>query len=309
MPNAFGKMLLIANPAAGRGKDPILPQLVDALRDRDLEHEVVETRGPGHAIRLAREAVTERDLRMVVAVGGDGTIHEVVNGLVDAKAGRPHREDAVLGIVPGGSGSDFCRTFGLPRDPVRLAKHLDGDTLFPVDAGRITYMGRDGTETTRVFANIAEIGFGADVTDRSNGLPRQLGGTRYVIGTLFSLRRLKPTNARVTIDHTEVAEPMSWIIVANGQFFGGNTKIAPRALPDDQSFNVQVWRGGRRELFEPLTKARTGEHLTSPNVREYQSAVVEIDSDEPMLIEADGEVLGTTPARLDLLPKALNLKI
>lgn len=308
MTSPYGKMLLVANPVAGRGKDPILPRLVQALTDRGLEHEVAETKGPGHAIALAREAVTERDLRMVVAVGGDGTIHEVINGLIDPATG-PHRPDAVLGVVPGGSGSDFCRTFGLPRDPVRLAKHLDGETLFPVDAGRLTYIGRDGVETTRVFANIAEIGFGADVTDRSNGLPRQLGKNRYVIGTLFSLRRLKPTQATVTIDHTEVSEPMSWIIVANGQFFGGNTKIAPRALPDDQLFNVQVWRGGRKELFEPLTKTRTGDHLESANVREYQSSTVRIDSEEPMLIEADGEVLGTTPATFDLLPKAINLKI
>lgn len=308
MASPFGPMLLIANPTAGRGKDPILPALVEALHANDLEHEVAETKGPGHAIRLAREALTDRDLRMVVAVGGDGTIHEVVNGMIDPEHG-PVRDDAVLGIVPGGSGSDFCRTFGLPRDPKRLAKHLSGETVFPVDAGRITYVGRDGKETTRVFANIAEIGFGADVTDRANGLPRQLGKNRYVISTLFSLRRLKPVTATVTVDHTSVTEPMSWIVVANGQFFGGNTKIAPRALPDDGTYNVQVWRGGRKELFEPLTKARVGEHLTSPNIREYQSGTVTVDGPEPMLIEADGEVLGTTPARFDLLPKVLNVKI
>ncbi|MFT5222044.1 MAG: diacylglycerol kinase (ATP) [Glaciecola sp.] len=308
MTSPFGKMLLIANPTAGRGKDPILPALVAALKERGLDHEVAETKGPGHAIALARDAVTTRDLRMLVAVGGDGTIHEVVNGLIDPATG-PRREDAVLGIVPGGSGSDFCRTFGLPRDPVRLAKHLDGDALFPVDAGRMTYIGRDGIETSRVFANIAEIGFGADVTDRANGMPRQFGGARYQISTLFSLRRLRPTQATVSVDHTEVSEPMTWIIVANGQFFGGNTKIAPRALPDDQSLNVQIWRGGRKELLPSLLKARTGEHLPSPNIREFQSGKVSVDSAEPMLIEADGEVLGTTPATFDLLPKALNIKV
>ncbi len=308
MTSPFGKMLLIANPTAGRGRHPVLPPLLRAISERELEFEVVETRGPGHAIALARDAVTERGLRMVVAVGGDGTIHEVVNGLVDPEDG-PRAEGVALGIVPGGSGSDFCRTFGIPRDPERLAKHLDGDVVYPVDAGRIEYIGRDGRPTRRVFANITEIGFGADVTDRANGMPRQLGGTKYAISTLFSLRRLQPTNATVTVDHTSVSEPMSWIIVANGQFFGGNTHIAPRALPDDQTFNVQVWRGGRKELFEPLTKTRTGEHLTSPNVREYQSGRVVIDADQPMLIEADGEVLGTTPATLDIIPKALNIKI
>ncbi len=308
MTSPYGKMLLIANPTAGRGKNPILPALTRALSDRGLAHEVATTRGPGHAIALAREAVTDRDLRMVVAVGGDGTIHEVVNGLVDPETGA-NAEGTVLGIVPGGSGSDFCRTFGLPRDPVKLAEHLDGETTYTIDLGRIRYVGRDGRETSRVFANIAEIGFGADVTDRANGLPRQLGGSRYAVSTVFSLRRLQPTDATVTIDHTEVSEPMSWIIVANGQFFGGNTHIAPRALPDSGTFNVQVWRGGRKELMEPLLKTRTGEHLSSPNVREYQSSTVRIESREPMLIEADGEVLGTTPATLEVIPKALDLKI
>ncbi len=308
MTSPYGKMLLIANPTSGRGKEPMLPALTKALSDRGLAHDVVETRGPGHAIALARDAVTKQGVKMVVAVGGDGTIHEVVNGLVDPETGV--RADGIaLGIVPAGSGSDFCRTFGLPRDPVKLAEHLDGDTTYTIDVGRLRYIGRDGQETARVFANITEIGFGADVTDRSNGLPRQLGGSKYMIGTLFSLRRLQATQATVTIDHTEVSEPMSWIIVANGQFFGGNTHIAPRALPDSGTFNVQIWRGGRKELLEPLLKTRTGEHLSSPNVREYQSASIKIESEQPMLIEADGEVLGTTPATIEVMPKVLDVKI
>lgn len=308
MPSPHGTMLLITNPTAGRGKDPVLPRLTRALGQRGLAYEVAETRGPGHAIALARDWVTIHGNRYVVAVGGDGTVHEVVNGLIDPDAG-PRNPDAVLGIVAGGSGSDLCRTFGLDRDPEIGARHLDGDALFPIDAGRISYIGRDGVATRRVFANIAELGFGADVTDRANGLPRQLGASKYVISTLFSLRRLRPTNTTVTVDHTSISEPISWVVVANGQFFGGGTKIAPRALPDDQLFNVQIWRGGRRQLLGPLTKSRTGEHLASPDVREYQSATVKVDAQTPLLIEADGEVLGTTPAEFDLLPRAINLKI
>lgn len=308
MSSPYGPMLLIANPAAGRGRDAILPRLRDALTDRGLEHDVATTRGPGHAIRLARDAVTEQGIRFVVAVGGDGTLHEVVNGLVDPEEG-PRAPDAVLGVVPAGSGSDFTRTFGLDRKPEILAQHLDGETVFGVDLGRVRLIGRDGTEQTRLFANIAEAGFGAEVTDRANGLPRPLGPLRYPAATLLSLRRFSLTEATVTIDHTEITEPTSMVIVANAQFFGGGMKVAPRALPDDGLFNVQIWRGSATDVVRMFPKARSGDHLGTGDVREYQSATVRLDGAEPMLIEADGEVLGTTPATFDILPKALRLKI
>jgi diacylglycerol kinase (ATP) len=305
----FGPLLLVANPSAGRGRNAVLPRVVRALDQRGLEHRVAVTSGPGDAIRLVREAVTDAGTRFVVAVGGDGTVHEVVNGLVDAASGEPYAEGVAFGAVAGGSGCDFIRTFGLDRAPEKVVAHLDGDTLFPIDVGRVTLRGRDGVERTRLFANIAEAGYGGLVTDKANAMPRFMGKSRYLVAALSAVRSLDQVRTRVGVAHTEVDEPISNVVVANCQFFGGNMKVAPRALPDDGLFNVQVWRGTAKDVFTQTPKLRVGDHLSSPDVREYQSPTVTVDSDEPLVVEADGEVLGTTPARFDLLPKVLNLKI
>lgn len=310
MTSPFGPMLIVSNPAAGRGRDAVLPRLRASLDALGLAYEVALTTGPGDATEVARQAVEDRGLRYVVAVGGDGTVHEVVNGLVDPSSGR-HRGSVrpVLGVVAGGSGCDFIRTFGLDRSPERVAAHLDGDALFPIDLGRVRYLDADGTERVRVFANIAEAGYGGLVTELANGLPRWLGQVRYVVAIAGAIRRFRLTHASVRVDHTEVAEPVSNVIVANGQFFGGGLKVAPRALPDDGTFNVQIWRGSALAVFKETPKLRVGEHLNSPDVREYQSATVGLETEAPLVLEADGEVLGTTPASFDVLPRVIDLKV
>jgi diacylglycerol kinase (ATP) len=305
----FGPLLLIANPRAGRGRNAVLPRVVEALDRRGLDHAVALTAGPGDATRFAREAVRDRGTRFVVAVGGDGTVHEVVNGLIDAASGEPVAPDVAFGAIAGGSGCDFIRTFGLDRAPERAVAHLEGDTLFPVDVGRVTLRGRDGATRTVLFANIAEAGYGGLVVDKANAMPKVLGKSRYVLATLSAVRSFQLVGTRVAVDHTTVDEPVSNVVVANGQFFGGGMKVAPRALPDDGSFNVQIWRGEAMDVFKHTPKMRVGEHLTNPDVREYQSATVSLETDRPVIVEADGEVIGTTPATFDLLPKVLNLKI
>jgi diacylglycerol kinase family enzyme len=244
-----------------------------------------------------------------VAVGGDGTVHEVVNGLVHADSGRPVRDDAVLGVVAGGSGCDFIRTFGLDRSPETVVRHLAGEVVQRIDLGRIRFTGPDGQPAVRVFANIAEAGWGAEVTRRANRLPRLLGGARYVAAILMTTGAMRQVSSRVAVAHTEVTEPITEVVVANGQFFGGNLKVAPRALPDDGRFNVQTWRVRPADVLRELPRVRVGEHLDRPDIREWQSPTVVIDGDESLLIEADGEVLGRTPASFDVLEGVLALKI
>jgi diacylglycerol kinase (ATP) len=305
----FGPLLLVANPSAGRGRNAVLPRAVRALQQHGLDHTVSVTGGPGDATRLTREAVTTHGIRFVVAVGGDGTVNEVVNGLVDAETGVPVAEGLVFGAMAGGTGCDFIRTFGLDRSPERVVRHLAGETVFPIDLGRVRYVGDDGQERVRLFANIAECGWGAEVTDRVNRLPRWLGRARYPFSILGSARSMRAVDTTVTIDHTEIAEPMTEVVVANAQFFGSGIKIAPRALPDDGTFNVQTWRTEAVDVVRNLQKARTGEHLTDPRVREYQSSTVRVTSATPHLVEADGEVLGHTPATFDVIEKVLQLKV
>jgi diacylglycerol kinase (ATP) len=304
----LGPPLVIANPAAGRGRNAVLTPLLTALRGRGMAFDVAVTKAPGHATTLAREAAQD-GRRFVVGVGGDGTLHEIVNGLVDPESGEPNGQDLVLGMVSGGSGSDLSRTFGLDRSVEILARHLDGEATMGLDLGRVRCTGRDGRPRTALFHNIAEAGYGGLVTDLANRLPRRVGGSRYVLATVAAVARFRLVPTTVRIDHTEVSEELSNVIVANGQFFGGGLRVAPRALVDDGRFNVQVWRGRPIDVLRALPDLRVGDHLERPDVREWQTTTVTIDAERPLLLEADGEVLGTTPATIDLLRTPLQVKI
>jgi diacylglycerol kinase (ATP) len=305
----FGAPLLVANPLAGAGRGGVLTRLSAALRARGIDHDTVVTDGPGHATELARTAVEHDGRRFVVAVGGDGTVNEVVNGLVDAETGEARGDEPVLGIVAGGTGCDLTRTFGLDRPPEVLAEHLDGDQTVGFDLGRIRLTGPDGNPRTVLFANVAEAGYGGLVTQLANRLPRRLGTARYGLAIVGAVARFSLVATTVTVAQGSVEEPMSNVIVANGQFFGGGLHVAPRALPYDGRFNVQAWRGTPLDVLRAGPQLRTGKHLARPDVREWQSATAEVTAARPLLVEADGEVLGTTPAGFDLLPQVLRLKL
>ncbi len=305
----FGPPLLIANPRAGRGRDPVLPRLQAALRERGLPHDAVVTDGPGHATELAHDAVEREGRRFVVAVGGDGTVHEVVGGVCDPATGVLRGDDPVLGIVAGGTGCDLARTFGIDRGPTQAARHLEGETTVRIDLGRATVTDRHGDRRTVIFANVAEAGYGGLVVDLANRLPRRLGTTRYAAAVLGAAWRMRTIEATVTLDHTELTEPVTNVVIANGQFFGGGMKVAPQALPDDGRFDVQVWRGRPADVLRTSSQLRLGEHIKRPEVRAWRSTTLAVDGSRPMAVEADGEVLGTTPARFDLLPGAIRLKL
>lgn len=305
----LGPPLLIANPGAGGGRDAVLPRLVAALDARGLAHDVAVTEGRGHATELARHAVENDGRRFVVAVGGDGTVHEVVNGLVDAETGLARGDRPVLGAVAGGTGCDFVRTFGLDRAPEVLADHLLGEQTLPIDLGRIRLTGTDGRARTVLFANVAEAGYGGLVTALANRLPRRWGTARYAVAIVGAVSRFRRVETTVTVEQGTRTEPLCNVVVANGQFFGGGLQVAPRALPYDDKFNVQTWGGSPIDVVRATPQLRTGAHLARDDVREWQSATVEVSGDTPLVVEADGEVLGQTPATFDLLHRVLDLKL
>jgi diacylglycerol kinase (ATP) len=302
-----GPWRLIANPRAGNGTvGKMLPEIGAALDGKGLEWDVVETDGPGSATTLARAALAE-GRRFLCAVGGDGTVHEVVNGMYEGTT--PINPTAVLAAIGAGSGCDFVRTFGLDRKPEIIARHLAGPTYMPIDLGLARCTGPDGEPVERLFANIAEVGYGAEVVRRAARYPRWFGRLRYLFGAYGSIRAMQRPEMTVTVEHTEVTVPLVELVVANCQFFGGGMKVAPRALPDDGRFNVQLFTGQRSQVFVLTQKIYRGEHLPHPQISEYQSPTVRVDGPTRLLVEADGEVLGTTPVEFEILPQALRLKI
>jgi diacylglycerol kinase (ATP) len=306
MGSPFGPLVLIANPRSGNGQvGRELPEVERQLRALKLDYRIVETDRRGHAIDLAREAL-ERGERFLVAVGGDGTVHEVVNGMIEE--GRPLADDAVLGVVAAGSGCDFVRTFGLPGDAVRAVRHLAGENIYELDVIQAEYA-EGGRRVTRYVPNIAEVGLGASVVVRAARLPRGLGRSRYFLGFWLSLGKYRPTEVTVRADRKEFSGRANNVVVANCQFFGGGMKISPRSYPGDGLLDVQITTGPKSEAFTLLPKVYRGEHVPHPHIKEMRGKVIQVDGERPLPIEGDGEVLGTTPATFTVLPHALRLKI
>jgi diacylglycerol kinase (ATP) len=317
MSSPFGPLRLIANPRAGRGAVATdLAALTRELSTRGVEFDVVETTERGHATRAAREALSE-GVAYLAAVGGDGTVHEVANGMVEwvppepgaTPEPRPVNPEAVLAVVSAGSGSDFARTFGLDRRPEMLARRLTTEVTMAIDLGVASFVGLDGDPQERVFVNIAEVGYGAEVVRRAERFPRFIGRLRYLFAAWSAIGGLERQETAVTIGKEEKTVAVVNLVVANGQFFGGGMKVAPRAIPDDNRFNVQVFTGQRSQVFLLTSKIYRGEHVPHPQILERMAPNVSIAPPQPLLVEADGELLGTTPARFWLLPKALRLKI
>jgi YegS/Rv2252/BmrU family lipid kinase len=302
----FGPLVLIANPRSGNGQvGRELPEVERQLRALKLDYRIVETDRRGHATDLAREALDGGE-RFLVAVGGDGTVHEVVNGMIEG--GRPLADDAVLGVVAAGSGCDFVRTFGLPGDAVRAVRHLAGDNVYELDIIKAEYDG-GGRRLTRYVPNIAEVGLGASVVLRAERLPRRLGRSRYFFGFWLSVGKYRPAEVTVRADRKEFSGRANNVVIANGQFFGGGMKISPRSYPGDGILDVQITTGPKSEAFTLLPKVYRGEHVPHPHIKEMRGRVIEVSCGRPLPIEGDGEVLGTTPATFTVLPQVLRLKI
>jgi diacylglycerol kinase (ATP) len=308
MPSAFGPLTVIVNPHAGKRRvGDEIPELERTLQARGLPYELRRTEGPGDATRFARETL-EAGGRFVVAVGGDGTVHEVVNGMMDG--GRPLVANAVLGVVAAGSGCDLVRTFGLPGDVTRSCQHLLGDNTYPLDIGQLTYTGPDGTRLTRYFPNVAEAGLGAAVTARAGRLPRWLGQAKYFAAFWLTLPRYRLAQVRIQADRRSYEGPALMIIVGNCQYYGGGMKISPRSYPGDGVLDVLLFTGPKSDAFTLLPRVYRGEHVPHDHIKEFRvKHELTIEADRPLPLEADGEVLGSTPATFEVVPQAIRMKL
>lgn len=299
-------MVLIVHRRAGRGAiGKVLPEIEANLQQRNLEYEIRFTEHRGHATELTRDALLSGK-RFVVAVGGDGTVHEVVNGMVEDN--KTLIEDATLGVIAGGTGCDFIKTFGIPPMAAHAVAHLDGPESFPIDLGKMTYQ-QDGQTVTRYFANIAEVGIGADVVARAASLPRFLGPTVYFFAFWMTLRKHKGAQVTVDLVDRKYKGSMNNLVVANGQFFGGGMKIAPKAAPTDGLLDIQIEHARKREAIAMMPKIYKGQHVPHPDIEEAKRVRVTVGSDRPLRIEADGEVLGYTPATFEVVKDIIRLKV
>ena len=258
---------------------------------------------PGQLGTLAAGAIAD-GAKLLVVVGGDGSVNEVVNGVVAAP-------DVELAVIPRGTGWDFVRTYGIPRDLDRAIEiALRGDVRV-IDLGAVSYRTWSGEEGRSHFANVASAGISGAIAKRANEASKALGGKiSYYWSTLAVFARWQTGEMRVAVDSENRSGRMIDAMVANGRFLGGGMMMLPEAEPDDGLFDVMLFGDiTKRDLVFTLPKTYRGNHLPHPRLEVLRGRVVTIDADEPLPIQLDGEQPGTTPARFEIVPEAIRLRV
>ena len=231
-------------------------------------------------------------------------MNEVVNGI----AGR---EGVEIAVIPRGTGWDFARSLGIPHATDKAIAVALGGQARAIDLGRATYRPWAGGEARLWFANIASVGMSGAIAQRANDTTKALGGkVSYVWATFAVFARWRNTEVSVAVDGETRTGRMHDVVVANGPYFGGGMKIAPDARPDDGVFDVLlIGNLTKRDLMLTLPKTFRGRHLPHPKAELLRGAEVKVDAPEPLPIELDGEQPGTTPARFELVPGALRVRV
>lgn len=302
--------LVIINPASAGGRTARdWPRVQRCLVDAGVEFEPRMTSATGDATRLAREALREGFTR-VVAVGGDGTLNEVVNGFFDPQSTEPINPQAVLGMLPSGTGGDFRKSVGIPHGHAAASALLARGDVRVVDLGRIDYHG-GGAPAPRWFINIADCGIGGDVVRRVNASRKARGGTvTFLYHSLAALATFGSRMVRVEIDDERFEGPLQNVVVANGGYFGGGMRIAPDARLDDGQFDVVLCADlGLRSSLLGLPGLYKGRHVGRRGITIRRGRVVTVTPLEqrPVLFDVEGEQVGRAPATLTCLAGAIRL--
>ena len=301
------RAVCIVNPNSGSGRTGARwPQLALAMAAAGLEVDARLTSAPGEGTALAAAALRE-GAELVVAVGGDGTIHEVANGFLDA-AGVPLRPGARLGIVPAGSGSDLIKTLGIPADPRAAIARLATGRARPHDMTRVQCLRPDGSVAARWSINVASVGMAAHVLAKMAALPGWLlGQARYLTGSLLGFADLRPFPVVVTVDGSEHYRGQALLVTfGTGRCFGAGMQIMPDAVPDDGLLDVTIIEArGTLELLANFPRIFAGTHVKLPWVRTARGRSITLETAAE--VELDGEIAGVGPVVAEVAAGALQV--
>lgn len=296
MPAGTTRLFAIINPISRQGRArAVWPAVRRTLEDGGLDVTEAVSERRMHAWELAERAAAE-GYDIVVAVGGDGTNHEVVNGLLTARPQHP----PALGLIPAGTANDLARCLRIPFDPQAAARVLLAGARRRIDVGQVN---------SRYYATISGVGFDAEVAQLVNHWPRYVGGTiLYVAGIVKMLATFSPVESQITIDGQSQTAKMFLLAAANTNWYAGGMYMAPHARIDDGLLAV-VWAGdlGKAETLAVLPRLFSGTHLRHPKVFHTTAREVRVDSTTPLAIHADGESVGTVPAHFRIIPQALEV--
>jgi YegS/Rv2252/BmrU family lipid kinase len=305
---AVDKPVVIVNPRSGGGISEkrwagVVAVLTEGLGAFDTRF----TEAPGHARTIAHDE-SKAGRPLVVALGGDGTISEVADGVVAAGG------QAEMGIIPRGTGGDFRRSLDIENELFAAAQRVRKSKARKVDVGRIHFVDHQGNQATRHFVNVTSLGFSSVVAERANRKSKRLGGrVSFLSAVVQSLLTYNNAEVAISIDGGE-ARRMTLLLAAvgNGRFFGGGMKICPEAMLDDGHFDlVTVGDLGRLEVLAKIHRIYSGNHLSMQEVKSVRCRQLQIspaDAKDDIPVEIDGETPGRLPARFEILEGALRLR-
>ena len=273
-------------------------QSLRAVRAAGDEGRVLPNRTRAHLVEGVQEAAANGD--PILVVGGDGTLNLVVDALLAEDQGAP----PTLGVVSAGTGSDFARMFAVPSDiDAAVEKAVHGED-YATDAMELT-----GEWGVRRGVNVFEAGLGASTVAWSDRLPRWIGPVKYEVAFWLALPTFRPGSFTLEVEGRTFEGGGLVVVAANGEFFGGGMRIAPKASLMDGSFDMIVVDAPKREAFSLFPRMKQGLHLTHPGVRRVTTPWFRLTTEPGWPTEVDGEFLGETPVEGKILPGVLNVRI
>lgn len=299
----------IINPQAGSGKGKTdWPQIESLMRANGLEFDFTFTTHKYHAVELAVNAINN-GYKKIIAVGGDGTLNEIVNG-VFIQQKYPSTE-IVIGVIAVGTGNDWSRMYNIHNTYEGRVNALKNGKLFLQDVGKVEYE-ESMVKQSRFFANAAGVGFDAEVARRTNRLKEHghRGKILYMGSLLRALFDYKPSFINIIIDGEKVGGKIFSLTIGIGRYNGSGMMQVPNAVTDDGLFDVTVIRQIRRfEVIRNIYRLYNGTILSHPKISGHIGKSVVISSDIPIGLEVDGESLGVSPFTFSVIPKSINVVV
>lgn len=311
LPLSQYRLGVVVNPHSSSGRTARRwPPIEARLRRLHPEVSIRFTNRPGHAIALTRELLRD-GFQLIVAVGGDGTIHEVANGFF--AGGRPLNPEAALALLPLGTGGDYRRSLGIRHGPAHALQILETGCIVTADVGRIRYTDPHGAPAERLFVNTTSFGMGGDVARRAHNFFSPLGGNvSFFWATIRSFLSYRyPTVSVWLDDEAEPAAtvPITDVAVGIGAYHGGGMKVCPTARLDDGLLEVTLIERLTFRDYPDLPILYSDRIYTHRRVRHFQARRVRASSPMEVRIQVDGEPLGCLPVEIDVIPRALAVLI
>ena len=292
------KFYLTLNPHGGQQKGPrLLKQILPVLEANNVDLTIIETTFAGHANELAHKLDFDGYDGMIV-IGGDGTMHEVVNGMLT----RSDKKQLPIGLIPGGTGNSFMHDLEL-MNPVDAVKAIISGNIRQIDVAEVKI-----NDMIKYAFNIIGWGLVTDVGNKAEKW-RWLGEARYTLLSVFEVLKYKPRTATLVLDNDEIIDNFTFIIGCNTMYTGKGMKMAPKAKLDDGLMDIVVVRYGpsRLKLLTMLPKVYDGTHINSPILEYYQVSEFSLIPERDEILNIDGEVLGTTPIHVKMIPGAFQV--